>query len=171
MNFNGNMTLALANNPTGATLGGTLTVTAVNGEATFYNLTIDKLGSGYTLTAANDSLTSATSDPFDVTISWRYLTQPPSSITAGITFAWSSAAEDGNGNVDTSYQRQRHVDSDWQTLRGTTTVTAVNGVATFSNLILKQADSGEYLYGGCRQRGVFRRHRRIHRDPRSGDTT
>ena len=35
-NFNGTVTVALANNPGGSTLGGTLTVTAVNGVATFW---------------------------------------------------------------------------------------------------------------------------------------
>ena len=64
--FNGDVTLALANNPSGATLGGTLTVAAVNGVATFSDLTLDKLGSGYTFTATSGSLTSATSASFDV---------------------------------------------------------------------------------------------------------
>jgi len=34
----------------------------------------------------------------------------------------------------------------WETLDGVTTVTAVNGVANFSVLILRQASSYEYLY-------------------------
>ena len=57
----------LANNPTGATLGGTLTVTASQGVATFANLTINKIGSGYTLRVSSSGLTSATSNPISVT--------------------------------------------------------------------------------------------------------
>ena len=51
---------------TGAVLGGTLTQTAVNGVATFANLTIDNAGSGYTLTATATGLISATSSTFAV---------------------------------------------------------------------------------------------------------
>ena len=41
--------VALANNPGGSTLGGTLSVTASNGVATFSGLTLTKAASGYTL--------------------------------------------------------------------------------------------------------------------------
>ena len=47
--FNGTVTVALASNPGGATLGGTLTVTASGGVATFSGLTLNKAASGYTL--------------------------------------------------------------------------------------------------------------------------
>ena len=50
----------------GAVLGGTLTRAAVNGVATFNDLTIDKAGAGYSLTATATSLTSATSSAFSV---------------------------------------------------------------------------------------------------------
>jgi hypothetical protein len=46
--FNGNVTVSLAGTP-GATLGGTLTMTAVNGSATFSNLSVNNPGSAYTL--------------------------------------------------------------------------------------------------------------------------
>ena len=54
--FTGGVAVALANNPGGATLGGTLTVNAVNGVATFSGLTLDKTGSGYTLQATSSGL-------------------------------------------------------------------------------------------------------------------
>ena len=38
------VSVAFANNPTGATLGGTLSVTASQGVASFSNLTINKIG-------------------------------------------------------------------------------------------------------------------------------
>ena len=47
------MTLSLGNNPGGGTLSGTLTVAAVNGVATFNNLSINAAGSGYTLVATD----------------------------------------------------------------------------------------------------------------------
>ena len=48
-NFTGSVTLALATNPDGATLGGTCTVNASAGVATFSGLTLDKAGAGDTL--------------------------------------------------------------------------------------------------------------------------
>ncbi len=47
--FDGTVTVALANNPGGATLGGTLTATASDGVATFSGLTLTTAASGYTL--------------------------------------------------------------------------------------------------------------------------
>ena len=64
---NSNVTLAIGTNPAGGTLSGTRTVAAVNGVATFNNLSIDKAGVGYTLTATDGSLTSATSGTFNIT--------------------------------------------------------------------------------------------------------
>jgi streptogramin lyase len=49
--FNGKVTVALGSNPGGSTLGGTLTVTASAGVATFSGLTLNKAASGYALAA------------------------------------------------------------------------------------------------------------------------
>ena len=65
------VSVAFANNPTGATLGGTLSVTASQGVASFTNLTINKIGSGYTLRVSSSGLTSATSNPINVTKNGR----------------------------------------------------------------------------------------------------
>lgn len=61
------VSVAFANNPTGATLGGTLAVTASQGVATFSNLTINKTGSGYTLRVSSSGLSSAVTSPINVT--------------------------------------------------------------------------------------------------------
>ena len=61
------VTLAIGNNPGGGTLSGTTSVAAVNGIATFSNLSIDKTGTGYTLVASSSGLTGATSSAFDIT--------------------------------------------------------------------------------------------------------
>ena len=63
----GTVTVALAVNPGGAILGGSRTVTAENGVATFLDLTLDRPGSGYVLTASTAGLASANSAAFDVT--------------------------------------------------------------------------------------------------------
>jgi hypothetical protein len=47
------VTVRLANNPTGATLSGPLSVTAVGGVATFSGLSLNRVGAGYTLAAAS----------------------------------------------------------------------------------------------------------------------
>jgi Ca2+-binding RTX toxin-like protein len=65
---NAPVTIALASNPGGATLGGTLTVNAVNGVATFTDLALDLPGTGYTLKATSGTLTSATSNAFNSTL-------------------------------------------------------------------------------------------------------
>ncbi len=59
--------VAFANNPTGATLGGTLTVTASQGVATFSGLTINKTGSGYAIRVSSSGLSSAVSSAISVT--------------------------------------------------------------------------------------------------------
>lgn len=63
---NADVTLAIGTNPGGGTLSGTTSVTAVNGTATFSDLSIDKIGSGYTLVASSRGLTSATSSLFNI---------------------------------------------------------------------------------------------------------
>jgi hypothetical protein len=60
------VTIAVAKNPGGATPGGTVTVSAVGGVATFSDLTLDKPDPGYTLKAGSSGLTDATSQSFDI---------------------------------------------------------------------------------------------------------
>src|SRR3989442_1364871 len=65
--FTGAIAIAIDNNPAGGTLSGNAPVNAVNGVATFANLTIDKAGTGYTLKATSGTLTQATSSAFNIT--------------------------------------------------------------------------------------------------------
>ena len=74
--------VAFANNPTGATLGGTLSVSASQGVAAFSNLTINKTGSGYTLQVSSSGLSSAVSTPINVTRTGR---TPGPQIATGAT--------------------------------------------------------------------------------------
>ena len=66
--FNGPVTLALANNPGNAHLGGTLTVNAVKGRAVFSGLTLDQLGSGYKFTISTTGLPTVTTNLFNITV-------------------------------------------------------------------------------------------------------
>ncbi len=82
-NFTGQVTVALSSNPTGATLGGTLTLNAVAGVASFGNLTVSTPGNGYVLDASNSGLSDGVSDPFMVTRATPSVTPNPVSITYG----------------------------------------------------------------------------------------
>ena len=61
----GSITLSIATGPSGAIISGTLTRTAVNGIATFNDISIDKTG-GFTLAANSGSLAAGTSAAFTV---------------------------------------------------------------------------------------------------------
>jgi len=63
---NASITVAIGNNPQSGTLSGTNPVSATSGVATFSNLSINKAGTGYTLTATSGTLTSATSSSFNI---------------------------------------------------------------------------------------------------------
>jgi hypothetical protein len=67
--FNGSVTIAIGHNGgllAAGTLSGTRTVTAVNGVATFSDLSIDQPGNGYTLVVSASSVFGAESTPFNI---------------------------------------------------------------------------------------------------------
>ena len=86
--FTGSETVALASNPGSSTLGGTLTVSATSGVASFSGLTLNKVGSGYTLAVTSGILTSTTSSAISVTpgtaTQLLITTQPASTVTAAL---------------------------------------------------------------------------------------
>jgi len=65
-NSSASIGMAIATNPGGGTLTGTLPQSAVNGVATFADLKINKAGDNYTLRANSSGLSDATSDAFDI---------------------------------------------------------------------------------------------------------
>jgi len=65
--FTGTITLALSSNPDSASLGGSTSVPASAGVATFANLRVSKADTGYTLIAASGTLASAVSATFTIT--------------------------------------------------------------------------------------------------------
>ena len=151
--FTGSMTVALSSNPGGSTLGGTLTATVVNGVASFSGLTLNKVGSGYTLKASSGSLTAATTSGISVTPAAAtqlvVTAQPPSSVTAGTSFGLKITAEDAYCNAATSFTGSVAIalssNPGGSTLGGTLTMPAASGVASFSSLNLNKAGSGYTL--------------------------
>ncbi len=65
-NAGNSVSLAIENNPGGATLNGAGPVAASGGVATFANLSLSAAGDGYTLRASSNGLGSALSQPFNV---------------------------------------------------------------------------------------------------------
>src|SRR5205085_1186675 len=63
------VTLAIGTNPSSGTLSGTHSPYTTLFRSTFSNLSIDKVGTGYTLTASASGLTGDTSSSFNVTSS------------------------------------------------------------------------------------------------------
>jgi len=70
------VSLAIENNPGGATLNGAGPVAASGGVATFANLSLSAAGDGYTLRASSTGLGSALSAPFNVFASQAPAPQP-----------------------------------------------------------------------------------------------
>src|SRR5206468_4726554 len=104
--FTGNVTVAIGTNPSTGTLGGTLTHAAVDGVATFANLAIDKVGTGYTLTATGAG--SATSPAFNITAGSAtalvFSVQPTTTVAgAAITPAVQVTALDASNNTATGF--------------------------------------------------------------------
>ena len=104
--FDGNVTVSLAGTPGGATLGGTLTVAAVGGVATFSDLTINNPGSGYQLlfqATINGQLQSTKSASFNVVNDLEVITKTdtnqPGSLRAAVGQADADAALGKNDTI------------------------------------------------------------------------
>lgn len=149
------VSLAIGTNPGSGTLTGGGSVAAVNGVATFSGLSINKAGTGYTLDASSvPALTAATSTAFNITAgsaSKLVFGQQPTNATAGetITPAVTIRIEDTNGNLvednTTTVSLAISTNPGSGTLTGGGSVTAVNGVATFSGLSINKAGTGYTL--------------------------
>ncbi|MHB8460920.1 MAG: beta strand repeat-containing protein, partial [Candidatus Limnocylindrales bacterium] len=148
-----NVTVALGANPGGGTLGGTLTVAAASGVASFGNLTMSNSGVGKTLVATSGSLTSATSNPFTIVGTPTQLafgTQPSNtSANAPISPVVTIRILDANNqlvtNSSASVSMAIATNPSSGTLSGTLTVAAVNGIATFGSLSINNPGIGYTL--------------------------
>src|SRR3989442_441188 len=151
--FTGSVTVALRTNPGGATLGGTTSVSAASGVASFPTLTLDKTGTSYSLTATAVGLNTATSSGFNITpgtATQLVFSQQPGTTVANhqISPAVKVRALDAFGNVATGFTDLVTLalgnNPGNATLSGTTPVAAVNGVATFF-VSLNKAGTGYTL--------------------------
>jgi streptogramin lyase len=151
--FDGTVTVALANNPGGATLGGTLTATASNGVATFSGLTITTAASGYTLAASASGLGEGVTSAITVTpaaaTQLAISQQPPATVKVSTGFGFQASIEDQYGNVVTTAAGTVNVafanNPTGATLGGTRSVSASQGVATFSGLTINKTGNGYTL--------------------------
>lgn len=143
------VTLGLATNPGQGVLGGTTSVNAINGAATFGNLLIEKAGEGYTLTASVPSLPSATSEKFTVragppaavafaTVPSQAVSGAPFDVKVEVRDALSNAVTTVSPSVTLALGAGAQVGR----LDGPTTMTASNGVAAFTGLSI--APTGQY---------------------------
>ena len=154
--FTGNVTLAIATNPSGGTLSGTIPVAAAAGVASFNDLSIDTPGTGYTLTATSGTLTQATSNAFNITAGppppathLAFGVQPSNTqVGVAITPAVTVTALDASGNTVPSFTGAISLalgNAGGATLSGNGPVNAVNGVATFANLTIDKVGTGYTL--------------------------
>jgi alpha-tubulin suppressor-like RCC1 family protein len=138
------------------TLSGTLTATAVNGVATFSDLALaGDIEEHYVLRFSSGSLAPTNSE--NVTVSHGPATQlaittEPIGGASGTTLDTAPIIEvqDADGNRVTSGTTTSYVSVSIQsgtngTLGGTTTVPAINGVASFTNLSLAGIVSENYV--------------------------
>jgi hypothetical protein len=153
--FSGPVTVAIGTNPGGGTLSGTTTVQAFDGVATFHDLAVRKAGSGYTLTAASGTLKGATSTAFAIApaaaAALGFMVQPGDA-TAGVAIspAVAVAVQDAFGNTVPTGTGAVSVflgaGPAGGTLSGTTSVDAMNGVATFGDLSIQKASTADSEY-------------------------
>ncbi len=138
------VTVAIGTNPGSGTLSGATSVAASSGVATFSNLSINKTGTGYTLTAASASLTGATSSTFNVT----------AAVAAQLAFS----VQPGGGTGGTAWTTQPKVlvqDAFGNTTTSTTSVTLGLASGTAGAILTcttnpVAAVAGTATFAGCR---------------------
>ncbi len=149
------VTVTILTNPAGGTLAGTTTVAAVDGIATFTDLSIDNDGTGYVLRFDAAGLAGVNTDPFTVTENIGPAAQlsvqaQPSGATGGSPFSGQPAVaiqdEEGDTVLTNGSNVTVSLGAGPGTLSGTTTVAAVGGIATFTNLRIDNAGAGYVLH-------------------------
>ncbi len=148
--FTGTVSVGLSGGAAGAALGGTASVTAVAGVASFSSLTINKVGTGYALTAGSGALTAATSSAFDIVAgpaAVLVFTGQPSSALANASIGTIVVnAQDAQGNPTPAFTGTVSLslasNPGAGVLGGGASAAAVAGVATFTGLTISQPGVG-----------------------------
>ena len=131
-----------------ASLFGGTTVAIVNGMVEFRELSIDKAGAGYTLTATSGTLATGTSTPFTILpgapAKLTFTIQPSGGIAGSpLTTQPEVTVQDRYGNTVTGYEGSvtLYVSGlSGATLSGTTTIRVVNSVARFTDISVDVAN-------------------------------
>lgn len=157
--FNGSVTaeITTGTGTMGASLLGTVTVTASNGVADFTDLAVDLAGTGYTLDFTSGSLNPATSNAFDITVgpaAELVITTEPGNGEGGTALSTQPELEiqDAGGNVVTS-DNSTVVNATITSGTGATgaqivaggSATASSGIVTFGGLAIDLAGTGYTL--------------------------
>lgn len=134
------VTLSIVTGPSGGTIAGNVSAVAVDGVATFSNISFPVFGS-YTLQAADGSLNVAISNAFAITgppAKLVFQVQPSQSTVGHTMPSFTVLVQDASGNivVNDSSPVMISIATGAGSLSGTTTVNAINGVATFTGLSL-----------------------------------
>lgn len=143
------LTITEGSGVSGAHLFGGRRAGLVNGIVEFREVSIDKAGVGYTLTATCSNLLPATSQPFSVSPGAPYklaFTVQPSRGIAGSPFTTPPevTVQDNCGNTVADYEGSVTMALTYGStqgeavLSGTTTVRVVNGVARFTDLSINR---------------------------------
>lgn len=131
------VTIALGAGPSGAVLGGTLSVRASAGVARFSDLVIQKAGTGYAFVATAGTLEDASSATFAITPAAAAsfaLDAVPSTSDAGTPFTFRLLVADAFGNKATGYT-------------GTVAVTSSDTAATLpADYTFTAGDAGEHAF-------------------------
>ncbi len=145
--FTGAVSVSLNSSVAGASLGGATTVNAVAGVATFSGLTVNKVGTGYSLSVASSGLAGSSTGSFDITVGAPaklvFNAEPGAAAVNASVGGISVAAQDAQGNPTPSFTGTVSLSlasgTANGTLGGSTSAAAVAGVATFGGITVSQA--------------------------------
>jgi hypothetical protein len=148
LNQNGNAG-ALSGSPTATTVNGT-------GIATFSGLSVDKVGTGYTLTASSSGLTSADSNGFNIVAGApaqvTFVAQPTDTLVneaisapGGVKVHVTDAGNNDIPNQSVTLKIDPSSPASGAGITGDSATTDSSGIATFDNLQIDTTSSGYIL--------------------------